>query len=133
MLLYLDQSSLRYVFQEQITELILENVDTCEMIESLRNYTVNVYAHILNFFPRLKHFTIIETFDMSYPCLALFNLSSTTFSSSTLTHLYVDVEYFDDCLCLLDGRLKQLNTLVIRLSCIYHRPLINHNMVGFNE
>ena len=97
----------------------------------MTNYTVNVYAHILNFFTRLKHLAIIEKFSLSYPCLILRRLPSTTFSSSTLTHLSIDVYGLDDCLYLLDGRLKQLNTLFIRIDCITRSSLINHNIVRF--
>jgi hypothetical protein len=64
---------------------------------SSRDYTVTVYAHILNSFQNLKQFSIIEIFNMSYPGLRLFDLPSTTFSSSTLTQLCIDVSTLDDC------------------------------------
>ena len=99
----------------------------------MTNYTVNVYASIVNFFTRLEHLIIVETFSMSYPRLALTDLPSTVFSSSTLTHLCIDVGGLDDCLYLLDGRLKQLNTLTIRIDCIVSSSLTNHNMVHFTN
>ena len=51
-----------------------------------------------------------------FPLFLLSNLSSNTFSSSTLTYLNVNVLYFTDCLHLLDGRLKQLHTCIINIS-----------------
>ncbi|CAF3804479.1 unnamed protein product [Rotaria sp. Silwood1] len=55
----------------------------------------------------LRYFTIPE----SFPSLVLCNLSLTTFHSSTLHKLSIHVMFYDDLLALLDGRLKQLNTL----------------------
>jgi hypothetical protein len=103
------------------------------MIGSSKNDTVNVYGHILNFFKNLKQLSIIETFKMSYPGLRLDDLPSTMFSSSTLTQLCIDVCTLDDCLFLLDGRLKQLTTLIVRIHYIYNSSTIVHNMVGFNK
>ena len=129
----LDDSSLRYIFRQQITDLILRNRDEIFKIGSCKDYTVNVYAHILDVFENLKHFSVIETFNMSYPALALSNLPSTMFSSSTLTQLCIDVFTLDDCLYLLYGRLKQLTTLIIRIRFAYDSSTIVHKMVGLNK
>ena len=43
----------------------------------------------------------------------LLQVSSTNWKSSTLTELKIDVKTFDDCLCLLDGRLNCLSSLII--------------------
>ncbi|CAF2029925.1 unnamed protein product [Rotaria magnacalcarata] len=48
-----------------------------------------------------------------YPVLALHDVPPTTFSSSILTKLCITTNVFDDCLRLLNGRLKQLTTLVV--------------------
>jgi hypothetical protein len=103
------------------------------MIESTKDYTVNVYVRILNFFKRLKHLSIIETMNQPYPHLTLRNSPSTTFSSSTLTHLCINVMTLDDCLYLLDGRLKQLTTFIVRIDYIGNSSSIVDNMVGFNK
>lgn len=39
----------------------------------------------------------------------------------------------DDCLYLLDGQLKQLTTLIIRIRNIDKSSAIIHNMVSFNK
>jgi hypothetical protein len=101
------------------------------MVGSLENYTTNVYARILNFFMGLKNLSIIEPSVMSYPGLSLYDLPSTTFVSPILTHLYINVNTFDDCLYLLDGRLKQLTTLSVIVYSIDSSSAIVHNLVSF--
>ncbi|CAF2834070.1 unnamed protein product [Rotaria sp. Silwood2] len=124
---FTNKSSVRSIFQEQITNLILINNDECTRTCS-SNYTAEIYAHILTFFKNLKILRIIEPSIVSYPPLSLCYLPSTTFSSSILTHLYINVQTFDDCLCLLDGRLKQLTTLFVTVCCVFNSSRIIHNM-----
>jgi hypothetical protein len=62
--------------------------------------------------------------------LSLKDLSPSTFSSSTLTKLCINVHSFDDCLALLDGRLKQLITFIVQIDFIGYMPLISYNMVS---
>jgi hypothetical protein len=143
----LDNSSVRYIFQQQITDLILVSNQRYSKKTS-QNYTKNIYAHILNFFKNLKHLNIVETFIPScpsreysipiycfpsYPGLSLCNLPPTAFSSSTLTHLCININTFDDCLYLLDGRCKQLTTFIIRVYSIKGSSTIVHNMVSFHK
>jgi hypothetical protein len=68
---------------------------------------------------------------MSCPPLSLCDLPSTTFSSPILTHLHIDVKTFDDCLYLLDGRLRQLTTFLVTVYCMDTSAVIVHNMVSF--
>ncbi|UJR34875.1 hypothetical protein I4U23_027653 [Adineta vaga] len=104
-------SPLRHIFQEQITHLILVNHDKDKLTELSNNYTVDVYERILKFFKNLKHLNIIGSVKMSNPYLSLVGLPPNTFHSSILTYLSIDMCSLDDCLYLLDGRLKQLTTL----------------------
>ncbi|CAF1039397.1 unnamed protein product [Adineta ricciae] len=124
-------SPLRHIFQEQITDLILVNNDIDKLSEPSNNYTVNVYEHTLKFFKRLKHLNIIGSVKMSSPLLSLIDLPSNTFHSSILTYLSIDVCSLDDCLHLLDGRLKQLTTLNVRISYIDSSLAIIHNMRSY--
>ncbi|CAF4092679.1 unnamed protein product, partial [Rotaria sp. Silwood2] len=128
MISYLDESSLRFIFQEKITNLIIANNDKCTGSGLLENYSRNVYEQILKFFKNLKHLSIIEKFNHLYPPLSLCNSPSTIFFSSTLTHLCIKVHTLDDCLYLLDGRLKQLTTFIIRISDRSKSSSIIHNM-----
>ncbi|CAF1297643.1 unnamed protein product [Adineta steineri] len=121
---FTNESRLQYIFQQQITDLILVNVDKYNMAVSLENYTRNVYVHILNFCENLTHLTVTGT---SYPALSLCHLPSNTFSSSILTYLNITVRTLDDCLYLLDGRLKQLTILIVEISLTNSTTII-HNM-----
>ncbi len=128
----LDESSLRSIFQEQITNLTLINDDEDGMVGSLENYTTDVYSHILTLFKNLKELSIMGPSAIKmYPGLSLCYLSSSTFSSPILTHLHINVETFDDCLYLLDGRLKQLTTLSATVYAIDRSSTSVPNMVNF--
>ncbi|CAF1526159.1 unnamed protein product [Rotaria magnacalcarata] len=124
---FTDESSLRSVFQQQITSLILVTNDKSARVGSSKEYTRNVYAYILNFFKKLTHLNIIGPYVMLCPGLSLRDLPSTTFYSSILTHLCIIVENFDDCLYLLDGRLKQLTTFNVNVYSIDTSSTIVHN------
>ena len=83
----------------------------------------------MRFFKNLRCLNIIESNGAAYPGLSLFNLSPDTFHSSILTDLYIHVETFNDCLYLLDGRLKQLTTLSIIVHSMNNSSTIVHKMV----
>ena len=60
----------------------------------------------------------------------LYNLPPTTFSSSRITKLCISVYNFDDCLDLLDGRLKQLTTFIVEVNQINDEITAFHDMVS---
>ncbi|CAF4214909.1 unnamed protein product, partial [Rotaria sordida] len=125
---FTNQSSIRYIFQEKITNLIIANNDKRIGSKSLGNYSKKVYEEILKFFKSLKHLSIIETFNPLYPPLSLCHSPSTIFFSSTLAHLCIKVSTLDDGFYLLDGRLKQLTTFIIRICDTSKSSSIIHNM-----
>ncbi|CAM4840020.1 unnamed protein product, partial [Rotaria magnacalcarata] len=57
----------------------------------------------------------------------LSGLSSTTFSSSSIVHLNIKMNNFDDCRYLLDGRLTQLHTFIANIDYIYDPVLMRIN------
>jgi hypothetical protein len=97
----------------------------------LINYTKTVYTQILTCFENLEHLNIIQSSVRAYPGLLVRYLPPNAFSS-TLTFLRVNVGTFTDCLCLLDGRLKQLTTLIVRIYQMNRDLSINPNMVGIS-
>ncbi|CAM4967806.1 unnamed protein product [Rotaria socialis] len=101
-----DDSSLRYIFKKQITKLDLINKDCEVAVGSWDTYTKIVYAHILTYCENLEHLKIIATPTTEYPGFLI-----------TIT----------DCLYLLDGRLKQLNTFIVRIYCTEKNSSIVHN------
>ena len=56
--------------------------------------------------------------------------SRNLYYSSNLHTLFVNVKTFDDCLFLLDGRLKNLSSLTVRVSLIERSPTITDSHVG---
>ncbi len=129
---YLDQSIFQHIFKHQITELILENTDHDNDTRLLEEYTKNVYASILTFFENLTYLSIVGSSSFSeYPPLSICNLPTTTFFSSTLTKLCINVATINDCFHLLDGRLKQLTTLIVQIREINNDSPIVHNSVSY--
>ncbi|CAF3173654.1 unnamed protein product [Rotaria sp. Silwood2] len=124
---FTDESLNRHIFKEQITTLVLmmnENIEGISMID----YTTNVYGYILTFFQHLKCLSVIDSAKNGYPSFSLCDLPSTMCYSSTLTKLRIEVNNFEDCLCLLDGRLKQLNTFIVQINDIENHSSMTHNI-----
>jgi hypothetical protein len=126
----LDDSPLRHIYKQQIKKFDFVNEDWECAVGSLIDYTKRVYGNILSCFENLEHFNVIQTSVRAYPGLAIGYLPSSVFSSSTLTYLRINVGTLDDCLCLLDGRLKQLTTFLVRIYCMYSQTVVSQNMVG---
>jgi hypothetical protein len=126
----LDDSPLRHIFKKQITKLDLINKDSERAVGLFKTYTKLVYAHILTSCKNLEHFKVISTPTLEYPGLSIPYFVPSTFSSLTLTYLCINVVTITDCVYLLDGRLKQLNTFIGRIYCTDTNLSIDHNMVG---
>ncbi|CAF1211818.1 unnamed protein product [Rotaria sordida] len=112
---FTDASPYGRIFQRQITDLILVFEKYFNDISG-KNYTTDVYEYILKSFENLKHLSIIGSYIQDIPPLVLCNLPLTTFFSSTLNKLCIRVGSFEDCLALLDGRLKKLTTLIVVIN-----------------
>jgi hypothetical protein len=84
----------------------------------LTDMAINVYMRIFTLFTNVTHLDFISKDDYRYPPLSLYNLPSTTCSSSTIVHLSISLLSLEDCLCLLDGRLTQLHTFIVQIHHI---------------
>jgi len=62
--------------------------------------------------------------------LSVKNVSRKLFYSSYLQRLSVYVETFDDCLCLLDGRLENLSSLTVRVFSLSQLSTVNDSKVS---
>jgi hypothetical protein len=127
----LDDSLLGHICKQQITHLtLIINENNIEITQ--KEYTKNVYGIILAFFENLKHLTIVlsSTSISNYSFSSLRYLPRMTFSSSTLTELCINVYDFDDCLVLLDGRLRQLTTFIVQADNIHHEIIRSTNRVS---
>ncbi|CAF1109157.1 unnamed protein product [Adineta ricciae] len=122
-----DSSPLRYIFQNQIRSLILVNNDNMRKTGSSKTYTKNIYEPILHFFKNLRQLSICKTSYLLYSVLSICSLPSTAFAAANLTYLCINVLNLDDCLYLLDGRLMQLEVLIVEIAAINDSSTIIHN------
>ncbi|CAF1120106.1 unnamed protein product [Rotaria sordida] len=108
---------LRNLLAEQITDLTID-IHIKLISPPLSKTLSNIFASILSLCKRLNHLNFCQL--SNYRCLSIeiYNLSLTSCMSSTLRTLIINVETFNDCLCLLDGRLQCLSTLIIHVEDI---------------
>ncbi len=125
----LDESVFQHIFKEQITDLILIINEEHDEIQTM-DYILNVYVRILSFFKNLKQLSVIQPVTGECPCLSLRDLPSDNFSSSTLVKLCISVYDFEDCISLLDDRLKQLSILIVNIDFMEDPSLMVHKSVS---
>lgn len=130
MLSSLDKSNFGRIVKQQITDLILMTSGKHDIL-TMKDYTRNICARIIDFCENLKYLNIDQSSLEGYHFVSFSGLPSTIFSSLTLTKLSIRVHHFEDCLCLLDGRLKQLNTFIVRIDHIDNHSSIVHKIVSF--
>ncbi|CAF3079648.1 unnamed protein product [Rotaria socialis] len=124
---FTDESSFQHISRQQITDLsLICNEDISNI--SVKTYAKNVYIHLFTFFKNLTHLSIVGLSRDQCQPLSLSDLPSTTFSSSTLTKLCISLNTLQDCLSLLDGRLKQLSTFIVSVHGRENHPTFGHNM-----
>jgi hypothetical protein len=103
----LDDSPVAHIFKEQILQLVVT-----QEISSV------VTDRILAIFSNLTHLDITFQNRGYYSSVSFCSLSSTASFSSTLVDLRINVYIFDDFLYLLDGRLYQLQSLIVKVDQI---------------
>ena len=84
-----------------------------------------IFAWLIN----LQHLDLDGIDGSRYSQRLLRGLSSTRCNSSNLSHVRIRLHNFDDCLCLLDGRLSQLHTLIVSLDYVRDAKLIINDEV----
>ena len=107
------------IFERQITTLTVslnENEKNEEIFESRGRILTSIFV----VFKRLTTLIIDRSLYQKLVRLCLTDEPLLThFRSSTRRQLTVNVQCFDDCLCLLDGRFPSLHTLDVELSNMY--------------
>ncbi|CAF1197568.1 unnamed protein product [Rotaria sp. Silwood1] len=123
---FTDEGPFKHTFLRQITDLILvfENY----IHKTLGHYSTDLCEYIMKFFRNLKHLSFIGSSRFSFPTLLYRNLSSTTFSSSILNKLRIRVVKYADCLAILDGRFKQLRSLIVDIIYMTYHSSNVYNM-----
>ncbi|CAF4188409.1 unnamed protein product, partial [Rotaria sordida] len=111
--LFSDERLSSSMFKNQITTLII----TIDPDKQERSTIANICNYIFTVFTNLTHLTFYDAAYMNNIRL-LFNIPSSSFSSSSLLVLNIKVQTFDMCLYLLNGRFEQLRTLYIELANI---------------
>ncbi|CAF4511882.1 unnamed protein product [Rotaria socialis] len=117
------KSPFHRIFPQQIIDLILVYKESRQMF-SMEQYTKELHKNIFNFFKNLQHLSI----NGSCLFLSFRNLPLTTCSSLNLKKLCVGVKSFEDCLALLDGRLKELTTFILEISNMNDKVSTVYNM-----
>ncbi len=128
----LDDSLFGHNFKQQITDLVLVSKEN-DIEITTKEYTKNVYAIIFAFFENLKQLSIVSSSINDDLSLSLYLLPSMTCSSSALTKLCINVYDFNDVHALLDGRLKQLTTLIVQVGIISDLVVTSRNRVSLCE
>ena len=65
--------------------------------------------------------------------ISIYNLPKTSFQSSTLTELKINVAILNDCLYLLDGSLDCLSKLIINVNKLSYYPIEMNNWVYLKD
>ncbi|CAF4682915.1 unnamed protein product, partial [Rotaria sp. Silwood2] len=113
------------IFKNQIMHLVVF-IDESES-RSYVDLRMNVFERIFALFTNLRDLDFGQTSKWLHPVLKLNSLSSNSCFSSTIVNLHINVFTFDDCQCLLDGRLSQLRTFIVSIVLICNSKLSIHN------
>jgi hypothetical protein len=123
----LDNSILQRILTQKIQHL---NIDVSYELGLKPSSTLsNIFRLILFICQRLINLNFCQLFYDRKSTICIYTFPSTSCTSSTLIKLKVNVATFDDCLFILDGRLKCLSTLIIHVDGILLRSL-NKNKVN---
>ena len=124
----LDKSSI-YNLKDQILELNL-TIDDKASHDKFLKLTRDVFVFILVMFTKLTHLDFILSDNAMFRSGKFLSSASTIWSPSSIIHLNIRLYDFNDCLCLLDGRLSQLKTFIVRIEKIDGTTKIIDNTVG---
>ncbi|CAF1360538.1 unnamed protein product [Rotaria sordida] len=110
-------------FRYQISELII-TIDYEVLNVSMLNLLIDIYHRIFLLLSNLKYLDLDVNNNYLFSKSLLDGLPSSTCLSSSITNLRIKLHNFDDCLCLLDGRLNQLHTFIVKLEYIHDPSLL---------
>ncbi len=96
---------------------------------ALNGLRINIFQRIFSLFTTLEDLDFGQTSEWLHPVLAFNSLSEKSCFSSTIVNLRISVDSFNDCLCLLDGRLSQLRVFIVRIIFISDINLSINNTV----
>jgi hypothetical protein len=117
------------MFKHQISHLAIK-INDDRTVEQMKHVATNIFASIFVIFTKLNHLEFEFEDTLVYPPLSFIRLPSTTCYSSTIFYLNVRVTRFDDCLRLLDGRLSELHTFIVKVNYIENSAMTLDNKVN---
>jgi hypothetical protein len=110
-----------------MSEKSIINDDTSS--NSKENLLIDIYAGSFVLFTNLKHSDVDIHNTYCYSQSLLCDVPSNTCYSSSIVYLRIKLNTFDNCLCLLDGRLSQLQTFIVKVDTICDTSMIINNTV----
>jgi hypothetical protein len=95
----------------------------------MKMIVAQIYDAIFTLLTNVQYLDLFGNDDNPFSGQLLRSLSATRCYSSSIAHLCIKIHNFDDCLCLLDGRLSQLHTLIVKLDYIRNSSILINNEV----
>ncbi|CAF4431217.1 unnamed protein product, partial [Rotaria magnacalcarata] len=111
--LFIDETPLSRINENQIWSLVVTIPDIGRKRITEDTITA-VCARVFTVFTNLRYLNIYSPDYMYFPRLS-FNDELSTFFSSTLMELHINLENSNDCLYLLDGRFNKLRVLYVNI------------------
>ncbi|CAF3640832.1 unnamed protein product [Rotaria sordida] len=119
------------IFKHKISHLTI-TINDGSTDQYIWKLSTNVLMTIFTMFINLTYLHFCLKDICRYPPTSFIDLVSTTCYPSNIIHLNVRVRNFNDCLCLLDGRLCQLQTFIVEVDKINTTSMtINHSVKYF--
>lgn len=116
-----DNLILRDLLAKQIRYL---NIDMTKTIERSSKTVSKIFELILSLCKNLIVLNFCDMFPTRKRLVQTLYILHNNYTLSALTKLKINTLSLTDCLCLLDGPLVCLSTLIINVLCIYHPDLL---------
>ncbi|CAM4929095.1 unnamed protein product [Rotaria socialis] len=127
--LFTDESYFIRTFKNQLSSIVIDiDINECpKSTSSIKDINIFIFTQIFKMFKNLQYFKF-NPFDDSHYDRLTFRESRPNILSSTLLVLRVVVDFYEDCLYLLDGRFNQLNTIYVTIcsSKVPTLPVVNN-------
>jgi len=101
--------------------------------EKCSSTVADIFVLISSLCKKLSVLNFFDMFSTRTYVTPVFFLRSTTYMSSSLIKLKINVTSYADCLYLLDGRLDSLSTLIINVSDIFDPTVNIHALVSITS
>ncbi|CAF4293920.1 unnamed protein product [Adineta steineri] len=118
-----DESPISRLLQQQIRHLTVK----CDKEMVINRSFTDVCVRILAIGRNLSYLNVHQWLITNHACLSIRDRPPNVCLSSNLHTTFIYVDTFDDCLCLLDGRLEQLRSFTVHILLITGSVVNNNN------